>query len=158
MKILQSLVFFACLFTATAAVAQKCPTYLPNDRAIIKKMFVTTTSTSLMKYKGGVLGILSRLDEITYLGSANYLRYPTQRQAFEAELKALVAGLNEAGANPPSGLSHFGKKFIQQVVNTSSLGIQDITVFGDSEGAAITNSQVSNTAVVNALSTLWRCF
>ena len=111
-----------------------------------------------MKYEGGVLGVLSRLNEITYLGSTNYLRYPTQRQAFEFEIKGLITELNAAGANPPSGLSRFGKKFVQQVVSTLALGIQDITILGESEEAAMENAQVSNTAVVSAFSTLWRCF
>lgn len=141
---------------------QACPTYPAADRKIIKSILsrqvILSDGVNEFPYSGGAQGMLIRMNEIAYLGSFDFVSFPTQRLAFREEYNFYLGAFSDLPSHLPSRLSPASQRFLATILSPAFLGIEGTNIYGATESEAIANSQAANTALTLALSRLWQCF
>jgi hypothetical protein len=158
MKKIHWLILLPMLFISTSAFSQSCPRYLNRDTETIRSLFSTKAVVPQFEIQGGVQAVLTRMNEIAFLGTFTYWQFPTQRLAFQTEYNAWVGSLSYLSLNPPANLSPSGRRFVTRVLSPIYNKLSTSTISGTTETDATAASQAAGLLIKESLSELWRCF
>jgi hypothetical protein len=136
----------AVIVTASNAAAQICAGgYERSNRP-----FVMAKSTT-------PLALLARMQELAST-SANESLSTDQRQAMENEFKADRDAVSQFGSRPRNDLPARTNYFLSQVINARFLGLDNLTIYGETDEVAQYNSREAlNDVTLAIMDTLPRC-
>lgn len=129
---------------ATSAQAQSCgPTYAPQDRTAVRAVFYNATA------------LMQRMHELSFQ-SATMVLSSTQRSALSYEFIALRSEIERIG-NEVRGVRRATARFLDRVVDPTFLRIDDETIWGADQSAAVINATHAGMALFDSQPMMWGC-